>query len=183
MQLNEFCNFSNRTAGTHVVLGGTTLVTTVLNRQQNVCVAYQGPEDVDGEEGDGEGNEADRLQSALQLQVVLRSPQTQPARDGRQGRDEEEAGHVAQQGALLTARARVLQPLGQNTRVNQWGERQRLSVSSRPTSFTSGNNTDSAAISHATGAKSMYKTFFNPVVKPFFCFCKLNSSDAGVQSK
>lgn len=80
---------------------------------------YQGPEDVDGEEGDGEGDEAHRLQPALQLQVVLRPPQTQPAGDGRQGRDEEEARHVAQQGALLAAGARVLQPLGKNTRVDE----------------------------------------------------------------
>lgn len=72
---------------------------------------YQRPEDVDGEEGDGEGDEADSLQSALQLQVVLGSPQTQPAGDGCQGCDEKEAGHVAQQCALLTARPRVLQPL------------------------------------------------------------------------
>lgn len=101
------------------------------NRRQKVCFRYQGPEDVDGEEGDGEGNEADRLQSALQLQMVLRPPQTQPARDGRQGRDEEEACHVAQQGALLTAWARVLQPLRKNTRVNEWAERQRFRVSCR----------------------------------------------------
>lgn len=80
---------------------------------------YQGPEDVDGEEGDGEGNEANRLQSALQLQVVLCPPQTQPAGDGRQGRDEEEACHVAQQGPLLTAWARVLQPLRMNTGLHQ----------------------------------------------------------------
>lgn len=86
--------------------------------QLQLRISYQGPEDVDGEEGDGQGDEADRLQPALQLQVVLRSPQTQPARDGCQGRDEEEAGHVAQQGALLTARARVLQPLSGNTTEN-----------------------------------------------------------------
>lgn len=86
--------------------------------QLELRISYQGPEDVDGEEGDGEGDEADRLQPALQLQVVLRSPQTQPAGDGCQGRDEEEAGHVAQQGALLTARARVLQPLSGNTTEN-----------------------------------------------------------------
>lgn len=72
---------------------------------------YQSPQDVDGEEGDGEGDKADGLQPALQLQVVLGSPQTQPARDGCQGCDEEETGHVAQQSALLTARAWVLQPL------------------------------------------------------------------------
>lgn len=79
------------------------------------CISYQCPEDVDGEEGDGKGDEADSLQSALQLQVVLGSPQAQPARDGCQGRDEKEAGHIAQQGALLTARAWVLQPLSKNT--------------------------------------------------------------------
>lgn len=81
------------------------------------CISYQCPEDVDGEEGDGEGNEADGLKSALQLQVVLGSPQTQPAGDGGQGRDEKEAGHVAQQRALLTARAWVLQPLRKSKKV------------------------------------------------------------------
>lgn len=90
----------------------------VIWEQLERRISYQGPEDVDGEEGDGEGDEADRLQPALQLQVVLRSPQTQPAGDGRQGSDEEEAGHVAQQGALLTPRARVLQPLSGNTTEN-----------------------------------------------------------------
>lgn len=29
------------------------------------CISYQCPEDVDGEEGDGKGDEADSLQSAL----------------------------------------------------------------------------------------------------------------------
>lgn len=72
---------------------------------------YQCPEDVDREEGDGEGYEANSLESALQLQVVLGPPQTQPARDGCQGCDEKEASHVAQQRALLTAGAGVLQPL------------------------------------------------------------------------
>lgn len=57
-------------------------------------ISYQCPEDVDGEEGDGEGDEANSLQSALQLQVVLGTPQAQPARDGCQGRDEKEAGHI-----------------------------------------------------------------------------------------
>lgn len=90
----------------------------MILEQLELRISYQGPEDVDGEEGDGEGDEADRLQPALQLQVVLRSPQTQPAGDGRQGSDEEEAGHVAQQGTLLTARARVLQPLSGNTTEN-----------------------------------------------------------------
>lgn len=82
MKLNFRCSSTNCVIfptglqATQVVLWGTTLVTTALDTQQNVCVAYQGPEDVDGEEGDGEGNQADRLQSALQLQVVLRPPQT-----------------------------------------------------------------------------------------------------------
>lgn len=75
-------------------------------------LSYQRPEDVDGKQGDGESDQAHGLQSALQLQVVLGSPQAQPARDGCQGGDEKETGHVTQQGALLTARARVLQPLG-----------------------------------------------------------------------
>lgn len=74
-------------------------------------ISYQRPEDVDGKQGDGEGNQTHSLQSALQLQVVLGSPQAQPARDGCQGCDEKKAGHVTQQGALLTPRAWVLQPL------------------------------------------------------------------------
>lgn len=74
-------------------------------------ISYQCPEDVDGKQGDGESDQTHSLQSALQLQVVLGSPQAQPARDGCQGRDEKKAGHVTQQGALLTPRARVLQPL------------------------------------------------------------------------
>lgn len=74
-------------------------------------ISYQRPEDVDGKEGDGEGDQTHSLQSALQLQVVLGSPQAQPAGDGCQRCDEEKAGHVAQQGALLTSRAWVLQPL------------------------------------------------------------------------
>lgn len=81
-------------------------------------ISYQCPEDVYGEEGDGKSDEANSLQSALQLQVVLGSPQAQPARDGCQGCDEKEAGHVAQQGALLAARAWVLQPLSKNKTKN-----------------------------------------------------------------
>lgn len=77
-------------------------------------ISYQCPEDVDGEEGNGECDEADSLQSALQLQVVLGTSQAQPARDGCQGRNEKETGHITQQGALLTARAWVLQPLNTN---------------------------------------------------------------------
>lgn len=84
-------------------------------------ISYQRPEDVDGEEGDGEGDQTHSLQSALQLQVVLGSPQAQPAGDGCQRCDEEKTGHVAQQGALLTPRARVLQPLNiDKQRITKW---------------------------------------------------------------
>ncbi|KAG7233959.1 hypothetical protein INR49_028673 [Caranx melampygus] len=38
-----------------------------------------GPENIDGEEGDGEGYEAHGLQPAPQLKVVLSAPQAQPA--------------------------------------------------------------------------------------------------------
>lgn len=75
------------------------------------AIGYQCPKDVDSEEGDGEGNKANSFESALQLQVVLCAPQTQPAGDSCQGCDKKETGHVAEQSALLTARARVLQPL------------------------------------------------------------------------
>lgn len=79
--------------------------------EKHSAAGYQCPEDVDGEEGDGEGNKANSFESALQLQVVLCAPQTQPAGDSCQGCDEKEAGHVTEESALLTARARVLQPL------------------------------------------------------------------------
>lgn len=72
---------------------------------------YQRPEDVDGEEGDGERDEAHGLQPAAQLKLVLSPPQTQPAGDGCQRRDEQEAHHVAEQSPLLVSRARVPQPL------------------------------------------------------------------------
>lgn len=42
------------------------------------CV-YQGPQDIDGEEGDGEGDKAHGLQPAAQLEMILSPPQTQPA--------------------------------------------------------------------------------------------------------
>lgn len=74
-------------------------------------LTYQSPEDVDCEKSDGEGNEAQGLQSAVEVQVVLSSPQTQPARDGCQGRDEQEAQHVTEQSALLVPRARIPHPL------------------------------------------------------------------------
>lgn len=69
--------------------------------------SYQSPEDVDGEEGYGEGYEAHSLQAAVEVQVVLGATQTQPARDGSQRRDEQEADHVAEQRALLVPRPRV----------------------------------------------------------------------------
>lgn len=92
-------------------------------------LSYQRPEDVDGKQGDGESDQAHGLQSALQLQVVLGSPQTQPARDGCQGGDEKETGHVTQQSALLTPRARVLQPLG-NDKIQNWDMQKVRKVSS-----------------------------------------------------
>lgn len=71
---------------------------------------YQCPEDVDGKEGNGECDESCSLHSALELNMVLRSSQTQPARDGSKGCDKQEASHVTQQSALLTAWTGVLQP-------------------------------------------------------------------------
>lgn len=79
-----------------------------------LCVSvhvYQSPEDVDGEQSDGEGYEAHRLQPAPYVKVVLSAPQAQPARDGSQRSDEEEAHHVTKQRPLLCTRAGVLQPL------------------------------------------------------------------------
>lgn len=42
---------------------------------------YQSPKDVDGEEGNGEGNEAHSLQPAPQLKMILSAPQAKPARN------------------------------------------------------------------------------------------------------
>jgi len=81
---------------------------------------HQCPEDVDGEEGDGQGDQPHGLQPALQLQVVLGAAEAQPPGDGSQRRDEQEAGHVAQQRTLLAARPRVLQPLGGGVNRGQW---------------------------------------------------------------
>lgn len=72
---------------------------------------HQRPEDVDGKEGDGEGNEPYSLQPAMEPEVVLGSTQAQPARDGSQRRDEQETYHVTAQRPLLCPRPWVLQPL------------------------------------------------------------------------
>ena len=72
---------------------------------------HQRPEDVDGEQGDGERDEPHGLEPAVEPEVVLGPAQAQPARDGSQGRDEQEAQHVTAQRPLLRPRPRVLQPL------------------------------------------------------------------------
>lgn len=72
---------------------------------------HQSPEDVDGEKSDGKGNEAHCLQTAVEVQVVLSPPQTQPPRDSRKGCYEKEAHHVAEEGALLIPGPRVPEPL------------------------------------------------------------------------
>lgn len=74
---------------------------------------HQGPEEVDGEEGHGEGDEAHGLQAAGKVQVVHGPPQTQPTRDCGQRRDEQEAHHVAEQRPFFLAQARVTHPLHQ----------------------------------------------------------------------
>ncbi|KAG9353814.1 hypothetical protein JZ751_011938 [Albula glossodonta] len=61
----------------------------------------QGPEEVDGEESNGQGDQAHGLQPAGEVQVIHGPTQTQPARDGGQRRDEQEANHVPQQRPLL----------------------------------------------------------------------------------
>lgn len=81
-----------------------------------VAKRHQSPEDVDGEEGDGERYEAHRLQPAPHVEVVLSSPKAQPARDRCQRRDEEEAHHVAEQRPLFVAWPGVLQPLCERPR-------------------------------------------------------------------
>lgn len=57
---------------------------------------YQRPQDVDGEQGNGEGYKAHSLQPAPQLKMVLSTPQTQPAWNGCQGRDKQETNHVTE---------------------------------------------------------------------------------------
>ena len=77
---------------------------------------HQCPEDIDGEEGDGEGDEPHGFQPAVEPEVVLGPAQAQPARDGGQRCDEQEANHVTAQRPLLCPRPWVLQPL--------WGRRE-----------------------------------------------------------
>lgn len=43
---------------------------------------YQGPEDIDGEQGNGQCYEAHSLQPAPQLKMVLSAPKAQPAWNG-----------------------------------------------------------------------------------------------------
>lgn len=85
---------------------------------------HQCPEDINGEKCYGEGNQADGLQAAVELQVVLGPSEAQPARDGGQWGDEEETHHVAKEGPLFVTGAWVLQPLQQETR--KGGERGRV---------------------------------------------------------
>lgn len=83
---------------------------------------YQSPKDVDGKEGNGESDKSSSFHSALELDVVLGSSQTQPARDGSERRDEQETRHVTQQGTLLTAGTGVLQPPSEGLRSPLDGE-------------------------------------------------------------
>lgn len=76
-----------------------------------LAATHQRPEDVDGEQGNGECDEPHSLEPAVEPEVVLGPAQAQPARDGSQRRDEQEAYHVTAQRPLLCPRPRVLQPL------------------------------------------------------------------------
>lgn len=76
-----------------------------------LAATHQRPEDVDGEQGNGECDEPHGLEPAVEPEVVLGPAQAQPARDGSQWRDEQEANHVTAQRPLLCPRPRVLQPL------------------------------------------------------------------------
>lgn len=87
------------------------MIITVTRFNLSVSYYYQGPKDIDGEEGDGEGYKADSLQPAPQLEVVLSPPQAEPAWNSCEGCDKQEAHHVTKKCALLITRSRVPQPL------------------------------------------------------------------------
>lgn len=72
---------------------------------------YQGPKEVNSEECHSECNEANSFQPTAKVQVVHGSSQAQPARDGRQRGDEQEAHHVPKESPLLMLGVRVPQPL------------------------------------------------------------------------
>lgn len=74
---------------------------------------HQGPEEVDGEEGDSECDEPNGLQPAGVVKVIDGTAKAEPARDGGQRCDEQETHHVTKQGALLLTKTWVLQPLEQ----------------------------------------------------------------------
>ncbi|RLV90213.1 hypothetical protein DV515_00014520 [Chloebia gouldiae] len=72
---------------------------------------YQGPKEVNSEECHSECNEANSFQPTAKVQVVHGSSQAQPAGDGGQRGDEQEAHHVPKESPLLVLGARVPQPL------------------------------------------------------------------------
>lgn len=72
---------------------------------------YECPKEVNSEECHSECNQSDGLQPTTKVQVVHGAPQAEPARDGGQRRDEQEAHHVSKQSPLLVLGAWVSEPL------------------------------------------------------------------------
>lgn len=143
---------------------------------------YQSPQAVDGEEGDGEGDEPDGLQPAPQVEVVLSPPQAQPARNGRQRRNEQEAEHVADQRPLLVDWGGVVQPLwkeeeergvcvigpsGIPVRMSGDGA-QRTNGKSRQTEPMS--NSDASTFEQPDEPKPFHRTFWDPSNYAFCSF-------------
>lgn len=71
----------------------------------------QSPEEIDGEEGNGQRNEPHSLHSTGEVKVIYGTTKAEPARDGGQRRDEQKTHHVTKQCALLLPKTGVLQPL------------------------------------------------------------------------
>lgn len=72
---------------------------------------HQGPKEVNSEECHSECNEANSFQPTAKVQVVHGSSQAQPAGDGGQRGDEQEAHDVPKESPLLVLGAWVPQPL------------------------------------------------------------------------
>lgn len=73
----------------------------------------QSPEEINGEKGQRQCDEPHSLQPAGEVKMIYSTTKAEPAGDGGERSDEQEAHHVTKQCALLLAETRVLQPLHQ----------------------------------------------------------------------
>lgn len=69
---------------------------------------HQGPEEVDCKEGDCQCDEPHGFQPTGDVKVIDGAAEAEPPGDGGQRRDEQEAHHVSEQGALLLTKTWVL---------------------------------------------------------------------------